>query len=853
MKKQSRLFNNFLVSIVFLSFFAMCLPAIAQDPIEIFADKVEGVSPGDQDVGVPIYANNIPQPPAEWYDGNGDFDDAAYQAWLEEPQNDPATVAVFSIEFTVVYDPGILSPVMVDVDTDGDDNPDMQLPKLEVGWDLPTDDVGNPDWTREVSNPEGSGDPNYGGWEQIKVALAGSMPIKNLAPAIAEIFFNVTEAQNFPDNDQDGEPDLPYCTEVIVRNSDGNFEGRINEGQFNVVPRNYDADDDPDIGQVCVIGTICPFEFKTSDTVCNFWGTVQVLLPDDTNQFVDAEPGDCIGVFVDSVETNDGCIGVYEVGTVGEYGLLAAYGDDTTTPEKDGAVADDTVSFKIWDKSEDEVFDAEVISGDNSWTSGVSKEVDIRALPPVPPVFKLHLAEGWNCISWTVAKCFYQDSEPSDPLPQGTQMVNIADLGFTYMSEWFSSIVEPNNQVADAWRIVIGALPGGAAKTIDSTVPARFHTLKFMGPGYGYWVKLNEGTGGGTITLEGENIAADAEITLADGWNLPGYLPTVCYYDSDSAPTDDLLYVKRTDSPPYPTQDVSVAAPVTNHVLNSIDGQWRIVIGARPGGSAITADPTVPERFWSLHDFCPGNGYWVKIYDGTGGAGLVYPVLNNTSSQNIASAPKIEYNPHSSKVVPTNTSMFIYGKIVNEDGIPAPVGSEILVRTSSGILCGEGKIERPGEYNLLPIYGDDLTTEEVDGALLGDKLEIYVNGTLTESYKPVRWLGDRTVKPVDLAIRRIPKNTSIGQNYPNPFNPETWIPYALSEAKDVNIKIYNLNGQLIRNIDLGQKKAGIYHTKDRAAYWDGKNESGERVSSGLYFYELNAGEFRQVKRMVIIK
>ncbi|MDE0301350.1 MAG: SUMF1/EgtB/PvdO family nonheme iron enzyme [Candidatus Poribacteria bacterium] len=95
--------------------------------------------------------------------------------------------------------------------------------------------------------------------------------------------------------------------------------------------------------------------------------------------------------------------------------------------------------------------------------------------------------------------------------------------------------------------------------------------------------------------------------------------------------------------------------------------------------------------------------------------------------------------------------------------------------------------------------------------------------------------------------------TKLLSNYPNPFNPETWIPYQLSADVDVQILIYDVSGTLVRLLEIGNKKAGVYDLKSKAAYWDGKTENGEPVSSGLYFYQLRAGEFTSVKRMVVIK
>jgi hypothetical protein len=80
--------------------------------------------------------------------------------------------------------------------------------------------------------------------------------------------------------------------------------------------------------------------------------------------------------------------------------------------------------------------------------------------------------------------------------------------------------------------------------------------------------------------------------------------------------------------------------------------------------------------------------------------------------------------------------------------------------------------------------------------------------------------------------------TALYPNYPDPFNPETWIPYQLAAEAEVVIRVYDINGQLVRTLDLGHQRAGLYIKKGKAAYWDGKNDAGEPVSSGVYFFTL---------------
>ena len=99
----------------------------------------------------------------------------------------------------------------------------------------------------------------------------------------------------------------------------------------------------------------------------------------------------------------------------------------------------------------------------------------------------------------------------------------------------------------------------------------------------------------------------------------------------------------------------------------------------------------------------------------------------------------------------------------------------------------------------------------------------------------------------------IPEETALLANYPNPFNPETWMPYQLAESAEVTLTIYDMNGQVVRRLALGHQAAGMYRSRSRAVYWDGRNHLGESVASGLYFYTLTAGEFSATRRMLILK
>jgi len=96
----------------------------------------------------------------------------------------------------------------------------------------------------------------------------------------------------------------------------------------------------------------------------------------------------------------------------------------------------------------------------------------------------------------------------------------------------------------------------------------------------------------------------------------------------------------------------------------------------------------------------------------------------------------------------------------------------------------------------------------------------------------------------------LPKAFALSQNAPNPFNPATTISYSVPEgaAAAVDMKVYDIRGQLVRTLVNESKEAGSY-----TVFWDGTDESGRKVSSGVYFYRMRAGKFVQTRKMVLLK
>ena len=129
-------------------------------------------------------------------------------------------------------------------------------------------------------------------------------------------------------------------------------------------------------------------------------------------------------------------------------------------------------------------------------------------------------------------------------------------------------------------------------------------------------------------------------------------------------------------------------------------------------------------------------------------------------------------------------------------------------------------------------------------------------GTLTVDYDYFRSTVDTGVlasPALQFAAMAAPTETTLLPNYPNPFNPETWIPYQLASPADVTVHIYAVDRKLVRRLPLGHRAAGMYHNRSRAAYWDGKNELGEPVASGVYFYTLTTDNFTATRKMLIRK
>ena len=224
---------------------------------------------------------------------------------------------------------------------------------------------------------------------------------------------------------------------------------------------------------------------------------------------------------------------------------------------------------------------------------------------------------------------------------------------------------------------------------------------------------------------------------------------------------------------------------------------------------------------------------------------------------------------HVSVVGIHSEAIFTATVILPENRIAADVNADAVVDIEDLVLVAASIGMTPPEGTLpnTDINGDGTVNEE-DIALVLAALEsaLASPASIWTVANLQRWIdkakqhniSDPTFRHGIAVLEQLlttlqPKANALLANYPNPSNPETWIPYHLAQPAEVTLQIYAINGSLVRTLILGHQPAGIYESRSRAAYWNGKNAQGEPVASGLYFYTLTAGKFSATRKMLIRK
>ena len=276
----------------------------------------------------------------------------------------------------------------------------------------------------------------------------------------------------------------------------------------------------------------------------------------------------------------------------------------------------------------------------------------------------------------------------------------------------------------------------------------------------------------------------------------------------------------------------------------------KTLAGLTGGTTVITLD-SANQQFVGWTPGAPSDGFPIE-----GGKGYI---VNVPESRNFAfvGAPWTDRTKAAASppAISVEASREVWAFVVSGhlNGKPAFDGYRVIVRN----LRTNGTIAATVEGDYFAAATADLARRSVVEA--GDVIELHVIGpdgnvesqTLRFNVTPEHLAN--AVLSVRLDGIGKPQQNQLLQNYPNPFNPETWIPYQLSGDSPVSVSIYDTTGVLVRTLSLGMQSAGFYNSRGRAAYWDGRNDAGQRVASGLYFYQLKTPSFHQTRRLVIVK
>jgi len=199
---------------------------------------------------------------------------------------------------------------------------------------------------------------------------------------------------------------------------------------------------------------------------------------------------------------------------------------------------------------------------------------------------------------------------------------------------------------------------------------------------------------------------------------------------------------------------------------------------------------------------------------------------------------------------PVPDFMGIHGEL--QVGVePAAVGTLVEVVDGKGVLAGRFEVHHPGYYGFMPVYRDDAGTAVDEGADQGEWLTVLVDGQ--PASQRVQWTSFGDEVKLDLAVTghvpsALPTVFALGHNYPNPFNPSTTISYQLPSEQEVVLSIWNLAGQLVRELVHAPQPAG-----HRSVTWDGRDTEGNLAANGVYVYEIRAGGFRSARKMLLMK
>ena len=311
-------------------------------------------------------------------------------------------------------------------------------------------------------------------------------------------------------------------------------------------------------------------------------------------------------------------------------------------------------------------------------------------------------------------------------------------------------------------------------------------------------------------------------------------------------------------------QEVGIAPgdPITSHTMLSLS-LWVLWAGGSRIADLTGIDSAVNMQYLDLNnnnvsDLSPlveNTGLRRGTYIALGGNPLSYQSIHTHIPILQSRGISVEFDNQAQEAPQTIAD-------VNNDGV-VNILDLVLIASSFG-QSGQSNADVNGDgvVNILDLV---FAAGMFDGAAAAPSAQPEIPETLT-AVEVQGWLTDaRSLEAKDPIIKRgfvileqllaalTPKETELLSNYPNPFNPETWIPYRLAEDAFVTLAIYDREGQVVRTLEIGHRIASAYESQSKAIYWDGRNDVGETVASGVYFYTLTAGEYSATRKMVILK
>ena len=326
-----------------------------------------------------------------------------------------------------------------------------------------------------------------------------------------------------------------------------------------------------------------------------------------------------------------------------------------------------------------------------------------------------------------------------------------------------------------------------------------YSTLGTLNSKDGYYVKV--GKSADKIYFRGK-VLSDASVSLSAGWNLISYYP------------DYELNI----------EDAFAALMSSNNL--------QYVIGFDEG--ALVYEPNATSSN-TLNILKPTRGYWVKVNEAV--SSFSFPSQSQSSGKLAVNHP-IRH----SEIKPTPSFMFLKGKITGKYS----VGDVVKVISDEGKTVGAIGITSGGVLRNSPVYGDDFTTEEIDGLEVGEQLTFVYDGDTLSSEIQFNSMSHRDIELEFEAP--LPSSFALHQNYPNPFNPVTTIRYDVPDNGMVRIIIYDLMGRKIKTLVDGVSTPGRY-----SITWNGTDDFGKPVSSGMYFYRMKSTAFQSVKKLMLLK